>query len=270
MLTSGHSITIYEWLKKWVKIGIKEIPVFELKEKLGVHESKSYENFKDFRKRVLEPAIKEINEKSDLIFHYETKKERQKIVSLIFHIQLKNQDETVVIAVEPLQTSIKIEEPLFNPLREKLIEDLSPWIHRDQAELIIDKVNCDEKLISSSIKLYHDKQKAGSKIVSPSGFIIASIINGYGLPTQAEEKKELEKQLKLEAQKKAEQEKNEKEAKSKEESKKAWEEFEAMPENEKTILIYEVISEKGSIFKDDFKKRGIKSVLVKKTLPSEV
>ena len=263
MLTSSHAITIYEWLKKWVKIGKKEISVFELQEKLGVHENKSYTDYGQFKRRVLEPSIKEINEKSDLTFNYETKKERQKIISLIFHIQLKNQDETIVRTVEPLQTLIEIEEPVIDPIREKLIENLSPWFHQIQAESIIDEFNSDEKRINAGIQFFYAEQKAGKKIDKPGGFIYTAIKNGCGLLSPAQEKAQFEKQLKQEAEEKANKEKLEKEAKAKEDSKKAWAEFEAMPEDEKAILIGQLLSNEGEIVRNQYKKNGLQSMMIK-------
>ena len=79
-MKSQYSIRLYELLKSYhdMKNGQTDykktswtIVLMELKQKLMVENVKSYENYKDFRKKVLEVAQKEINELTDISIYFE-------------------------------------------------------------------------------------------------------------------------------------------------------------------------------------------------------
>lgn len=86
---SVHSIRIYELITQYRSVGNREISVDKLKECLQVEEK--YSAFFDFKKRVLTPAIAEINEKSDLFIEVEQIKRGRSIVALRFTIKEKKQ-----------------------------------------------------------------------------------------------------------------------------------------------------------------------------------
>lgn len=93
---------IYELLKQWSTIK-KNISykVDLLKELLGLEEiierkdgkekiiNKSYRNFGLFEKRIIIPAVNEINEKSEINVTYTKEKEGRKVVGITFHVKLK-------------------------------------------------------------------------------------------------------------------------------------------------------------------------------------
>lgn len=88
-MKSAFSIRMYELMKCNAFKKKLDIKTEELKKKLMVENIKSYNNFKDFRKKVLEISIKEINELTDLKIFYETHKTGNKITNLTFRIQEK-------------------------------------------------------------------------------------------------------------------------------------------------------------------------------------
>lgn len=81
---SAHSIRIYELITQYRSIGSREITVEKLKEWLQVEES--YSRWNNFKARVLDPAISEINEKSDLFVEYEPIKKGRKVTGIEFSI----------------------------------------------------------------------------------------------------------------------------------------------------------------------------------------
>lgn len=89
-LKSGHSIRIYELLKQYQRIGKRNFQIDELKTILGL--DNNYSVFKDFEKRVLKIAEKEINELTDLKISYEKEKNDRKIDKIIFLIETKQND----------------------------------------------------------------------------------------------------------------------------------------------------------------------------------
>ena len=64
-LKSTYSIRLYELMKKWQHLGKWSCSVHNFKEKMGV-EKKAYPRYANLKARVLNPAIAEVNEKTDL------------------------------------------------------------------------------------------------------------------------------------------------------------------------------------------------------------
>lgn len=78
-LNSGYSLRIFEMLMQW--IGNKNPPTIrleEFREKLGLSKDQ-YSNMSDFKKRVLNPSLKEINLKTNIEASYKQDKEGVKI-----------------------------------------------------------------------------------------------------------------------------------------------------------------------------------------------
>lgn len=91
---SVHSIRIYELITQYRSVGSREITVEKLKEWLQVEDK--YPRFNSLNQRVLEPAITEINEKSDLVVEVEQIKRGRTIHALNFVILPKQTAENDV------------------------------------------------------------------------------------------------------------------------------------------------------------------------------
>lgn len=87
-MKSTYSIRLYELLKSYQKNNREWW--FKLDKLKHILDCESYKNFKDFRIRVLEPAVKEINLYSDLHIGYETEKDGKKIDILTFYMTEKD------------------------------------------------------------------------------------------------------------------------------------------------------------------------------------
>ena len=97
-MSSAYSVRLYELLVQWKTS--KNTPVFELmhfREQLGV-EPTEYKLMSDFKKRVLNVAVKEINETADLKVSYEQKKEGRKIVGFKFKVLEKEKPNNKKVA----------------------------------------------------------------------------------------------------------------------------------------------------------------------------
>lgn len=88
---SKHSIRLYELLIKYRDIGAsKKYTLDELRSKLGL-DNNEYKVTADFKKRVLDVAIKEISEKADIQIKYEQFKEGRKVSHILFKFVKKKE-----------------------------------------------------------------------------------------------------------------------------------------------------------------------------------
>lgn len=84
---STHAIRLYELCSQYRDTGWRQTSIEDLKDWLQV--TNKYPLYADFRKRVIEPAIDEINAKSDLFVDVEPIKRGRTIVALKFTINVK-------------------------------------------------------------------------------------------------------------------------------------------------------------------------------------
>ena len=90
-LTSKYAIRLYELLIAWREVGkTPQIDLSEFRHKIGV-EDNEYKAMNHFKARVLEPAIKQINEHTDIIVTYEQHKKGRTITGFSFKFKQKQQ-----------------------------------------------------------------------------------------------------------------------------------------------------------------------------------
>lgn len=86
-MSSVHAVRIYELLVQYLTMGVRKFELGELKEMLGVaHE---YNVINDFKKRVLDVAVSQINEHSDLKVAYSQTKTGRAVTGITFSIKSK-------------------------------------------------------------------------------------------------------------------------------------------------------------------------------------
>lgn len=88
-LNSSYSIRMFEMLSQFEETGLLIITVDDLKERLALEGR--YPRFYDFNRRVIQPAIKELKEKSGLVIECEQKKKGRMVVSLVFRFHSDEQ-----------------------------------------------------------------------------------------------------------------------------------------------------------------------------------
>lgn len=88
-MKSAFSVRIYEIMRSYVYQKDVTFEINKLKSLLAVENVKSYNNFKDFRRFVLEKAQCEINEYTDINISFEPVTKGRKVVEIIFHIKNK-------------------------------------------------------------------------------------------------------------------------------------------------------------------------------------
>lgn len=84
---SEYSLRLYELLKS---VARKETWYFEIVELKRIFMCENYKQFNDFKKRVIVPAVTEINEKTDILVSYELFKDGRTYIGIEFYIEEKN------------------------------------------------------------------------------------------------------------------------------------------------------------------------------------
>jgi plasmid replication initiation protein len=180
-LKSTYSTQIYELLKQYQNIGERKIDLYELKSKLSIFDTE-YKLYAHFKSRVLIPAQKELNEKTDISFDFEEIKKGRKVIAIKFVIKSrdkskKENQETLLLKsveiknlVEEIQLSF---QKLYNGnLIDKFIIEM------------IDKKGVDH--VNDCLKNYK-KYIQGRTIANIAGDFYTFVMNGYEKPIEYKE-----------------------------------------------------------------------------------
>lgn len=83
-LSSFYSIRLYELMSQFHKLGQRECNLDQLRQMLDLGDK--YQDVKNLRVRVLDPALKELNADTDLNVTMEVKRQGRKVVGFLFNI----------------------------------------------------------------------------------------------------------------------------------------------------------------------------------------
>jgi len=86
-MKSAYSIRLYDLLNQYRKIRKRSLSVAEIKTMLRIE--KKYKEYKNFKARVIAPAVAEINDRTDLYISYRERKSGRSVETLDFTIQVK-------------------------------------------------------------------------------------------------------------------------------------------------------------------------------------
>lgn len=92
-MNSVYSVRLYELLNQWRKGKIASFDLDVFRGQLGVEDTE-YKAMSDFKKRVLDIAVNEINEKSDLKVSYKNVKKGRRITGFQFTVKEKLKPKT--------------------------------------------------------------------------------------------------------------------------------------------------------------------------------
>jgi hypothetical protein len=152
---------------KWFNIEL-------FKKLMGVPVGK-YDIFRDFKRRVLDKAIEEVNSYSDLIIESEFVREGRKVVKIRF--KLKDRAKKTRLGIKkPQQLIIKTTEML----KDKLCTTFS--LSDEQAHVVLTEY--DNEFIWDKIGIIErSKPFQEGKIKNPAGYLLSAIKNNYQIPT---------------------------------------------------------------------------------------
>jgi plasmid replication initiation protein len=89
---SAYSYRVYEFFAQWQKIGYREIKVDDLRDLLCL--GSKYKRFAEMKRNVIDVAINEINEHSNLSVSYGYRKQNRRVVAIQFRFSTKTKPES--------------------------------------------------------------------------------------------------------------------------------------------------------------------------------
>jgi hypothetical protein len=86
--SSGYALALYENCLRYRRVGTTGwISVDTLKRLLGISEADVYyQDFRKFNDKIIKPAVRQVNDTSDLILEVDFQRDRRKIVAVRFHV----------------------------------------------------------------------------------------------------------------------------------------------------------------------------------------
>ena len=100
-LTSKYATRLYELLIAWREVGkVPPIEIGEFRNRLGLLDTE-YTAMNNFKSRVLEPSIKQINEHTDITVTYEQHKKGRVISGFSFKLKQKQQAKKIEVTRDP-------------------------------------------------------------------------------------------------------------------------------------------------------------------------
>lgn len=180
-LKSSYAIRIYEILKSHQYKGEVYFKLEDLKAVLGIPKSK-YSKYTNFRIKILEKSKEELNEKSDITFNFEPKKQGRKIIGIWFFIKHK----------EDTKKSDKIANiELYSELQDYYC--LTP----EQAKKVLKEYERNPEKIRANLE-YVAKRYKSDKIKNIAPYTLKAIKENYKIQKTFFDKDEKEKTEKLE------------------------------------------------------------------------
>ena len=116
--SSGHALALYENCVRFRSVGSTGwIDLITFRQLLGLDESTYYDDFRKLNAKVIKPAIKQINQTSDISLNVEYHRERRRIVALRFEV------------IDNPQLSIFVQQP--NAVNEKTVDISQVNVQKD-------------------------------------------------------------------------------------------------------------------------------------------
>lgn len=178
-LKSSYSIRLYELMKKWQHLGSWTCSIENFKEKVGV-ENEKYPRYANLKARVLNPAIEEVNEKTDLFISIKEIKKGRSVEKIEFIIRHAPEKEIQVPSLEKDPEPVK-EFSANNELRirlNKLAEgyqfDATFFAQLHQGAALIWKEDTEKEL--ELLIRYVNEEKT---VKNPLGFIKSKITSAW-------------------------------------------------------------------------------------------
>lgn len=199
-LKNKHALVLWEYLLEILCSSRKNIistdyiTIDNLRKLLGTLGNRSYDNYAIFRAQAILPALKEINEKSDIEVTLVSKRESRKITQIAFNV--KRKFPIPANASDPNVISANIQE-IGGESNDIVIGDV--WIKEKYSflGLSIDKIHKDiskygEMKVKKAMELTYNDFVGGKNIKSIQGYYSAALKENWVSITTSDVKQNME------------------------------------------------------------------------------
>lgn len=193
-MNSSHALVLYENCYRYVDIAHTpwwDVDVF--RKLMSVDQMVSYKQFKLLNRAVIQPAIKEVKDLSNIKLELETKRKGRTVTGLRFVITPNTQLSLVGMDSEDDISSMSSYKALIDEGISKTLA--RAWV-----------IEYDEAYIFEKIDLARNNYESGNIKKSKNGFIKAAIENNYyNEAAESKKKEEFNRKIKIEKEKKEQQ-----------------------------------------------------------------
>lgn len=233
---SLYSIRLFELLKREYRADAKtgqfrrSFEYEELRERMGI-EKGEYCLFANFKARVIEPAVKEINRFSSLnVVQIDYPKTGRRVTHIVFNYEPQKQVPIVMEGASPV-----VEEKTQDQAPEDVRELVAMGI--DEATAYRWRKKYGVKRISRNVAYTREMEKDGKIKQSLSGYLSRAIADDIASGWEAEHKKKTEEKKRIaEMKEQAQREENDKAEARRKEREALMAEFHALPESEQDAV----------------------------------
>jgi len=162
-MTTKYSKLLYEILKDYSGIELLHLNINDLSLLLNTPTNKQYQKWSVFRPNILEKAINEINEKSDIQVSYEPIKEKTKenprlhVEKILFQIEPQPESRLKKLGLLDQEPELSIEEKIFlNKKKHIARQKLDKILNSEYGQ----KIKDEDKWIEADIKKFEEKYEA--------------------------------------------------------------------------------------------------------------
>jgi plasmid replication initiation protein len=141
-MTCIYAIRLYELLAQWQSVGKREVEIDWLKKQFQLDEN--YDRMDNFKARVLDPAVKDINENSNFNVVWEQRKTGRRVTHLTFTFAEKKPEKLAKLKQKmkatpqtPEKSAHKIDNvEYFAEMRKKYGDKLGDAVPQDIVEIL--------------------------------------------------------------------------------------------------------------------------------------
>lgn len=195
-LRSIHSVRIYELLKQYERIRVREFDLQELKYKLNIDEK--YKRYTDFKTNVLEIARRDLQKTTDIWFEYEEIKQGRVIKRIKFHIFSKSSPvgevsiDGPVLPLPAVAFQPVVIVAALNPELLLLFQSFEPGLSEETVSQFMDGVEATQEQVLDVLHYARQEQQKGTPIRNILAYVRKGLAAslGQGLHQQAQARKQ--------------------------------------------------------------------------------
>ncbi len=199
---SQYTMRVYTLLKQYEKLREREIELEQLREILGILKNQ-YQDYKNFKTRIIQTTQKELKEKADFYFEFDEIKYGRRVGAIRFRIFARDLPKTLSCEqTSLLEETLSSQNPTsfanLNAPESPVINELLfliPEPHKTKKTVISAILEFEKKQGREYVKrnILYSNEKAGK---SYAGFLANALKNDWGHDWQLEQEKSFEKTVK--------------------------------------------------------------------------